>query len=123
MDARPRPDWTMADDPSSPGRPGAPTVPASMPPAVAAPASASRPDLNSRIERPMWQLQKGADRAEARAGIKFGRREFRVYVNGGLLWSRNYALDDTEFDVDAAAKRAEFVALGWGDPGDAPTPE
>ncbi len=52
---------------------------------------------------------------------KFGRREFRVYVNGGLLWSRNYAIGETErFDDDAAAKFSEFVTLGWEVPGEAP---
>ncbi len=46
--------------------------------------------------------------------VKFARREFRVYVNGGLLWSRNYTLEDTQgFDADAAAKYREFIALGW----------
>jgi hypothetical protein len=76
-----------------------------------------RDDLNSRIERRLWVLQHGTDRAEARMCAKFGRREFRVYVNGGLLWSRNYALDETQrFDDDAAAKFAELVALGWEDP-------
>jgi len=75
-------------------------------------------DLNSRIERRLWLLQRGADRAEARMCAKFGRREFRVYVNGGLLWSRNYTFDETRrFDEDAAAKRDEFVALGWHVPG------
>ena len=74
-------------------------------------------DLNSRIERRLWLLQRGSDRAEARMCAKFGRREFRVYVNGGLLWSRNYALDETaRFDADAAAKQAEFAALGWEAP-------
>lgn len=86
--------------------PGAPDLPASLP-----------LDLNSRIERRLWVLQRGTDRAEARMCAKFGRREFRVYVNGGLLWSRNYALDETQrFDDDAAAKFAELVALGWADP-------
>jgi hypothetical protein len=71
-------------------------------------------DLHSRIERPLWSLQRGADRAEARMSAKFGRREFRVYVNGELLWSRNYAIDETaRFDDDAEAKHAEFLALGW----------
>ena len=80
-------------------------------------------DLNSRIERRLWLLHRGADRAEARMCTKFGRREFRVYVNGGLLWSRNYTLDETRrFDEDAAAKRDEFVALGWDVP-DAPASE
>jgi hypothetical protein len=81
------------------------------------------PDLNSRIERRLWLLHRGADRAEARMCAKFGRREFRVYVNGGLLWSRNYALDETQrFDADAAAKREEFEAIGWASP-DAPPPD
>jgi len=79
-------------------------------------------DLNSRIERRLWLLQRGPDRAEARMCAKFGRREFRVYVNGGLLWSRNYTLDETRrFDEDAAAKRDEFVALGWNVPGAPPS--
>lgn len=79
-------------------------------------------DLNSRIERRLWLLHRGADLAEARMCAKFGRREFRVYVNGGLLWSRNYALDETRrFDDDAAAKRDEFVALGWELPGAPPS--
>jgi hypothetical protein len=114
----------MADDPPSTGTPGAPGASAPVPAAAAVtPPQAPEPriDLNSRIERRMWLLHKGSDRAEARSGIKFGRREFRVYVNGGLLWSRNYALDETtQFDADAAARLAEFVALGWVPPGDAP---
>lgn len=78
------------------------------------------PDLNSRIERRLWLLRRGADTAEARMSAKFGRREFRVYVNGELLWSRNYAIGETvQFDDDAAAKHREFVALGWESPGDA----
>ena len=89
--------------------------------AVPEPPPAMRVDLNSRIETRLWLLHKGADKAEARMCAKFGRREFRVYVNGGLLWSRNYTLDETEhFDRDAAAKREEFLALGWDAPGDAP---
>lgn len=90
-----------------------PEEPAPMPlPAV---------DTNSRIERRLWLLRKGADRAEGRSGIKFGRREFRVYVNGGLLWSRNYALDETaQFDADAASRFDEFVGLGWEAPADPP---
>ncbi len=49
--------------------------------------------------------------------VKFARREFRVYVNGGLLWSRNYTLEDTQrFDADAAAKYRELTALGWDPP-------
>ncbi|MGD9903182.1 MAG: hypothetical protein AB7U83_06905 [Vicinamibacterales bacterium] len=92
----------MSDDPSSP-----------QPPA-ASPADAVRPDLHSRIERRLWLLSRGADRAEARMTVKFGRREFRVYVNGELLWSRNYALEDAaRFDADAAAKHAEFTGSGW----------
>ena len=79
------------------------------------------PDLSSRIERRLWLLHRGADKAEARMTAKFGRREFRVYVNGELLWSRNYAIDDTaRFDDDAAAKHAELVALGWESPDAAP---
>jgi hypothetical protein len=75
---------------------------------------APSPDLHSRIERRLWLLHRGTDKAEARMSAKFGRREFRVYVNGELLWSRNYAIDDTvRFDEDAAAKHAEFVGLGW----------
>lgn len=78
------------------------------------PADAARPDLNSRIERRLWMLRRGTDRAEARMTVKFARREFRVYVNGELLWSRNYALEDAaQFDADAAAKRAEFTGSGW----------
>lgn len=72
------------------------------------------PDLHSSIERRLWLLHRGTDTAEARMSAKFGRREFRVYVNGELLWSRNYAIDDTvRFDDDAVAKHAEFVGLGW----------
>ncbi len=72
------------------------------------------PDLHSRIERRLWLLHRGTDKAEARMSAKFGRREFRVYVNGELLWSRNYAIDETaRFDADAAAKHDEFLALGW----------
>ena len=79
------------------------------------------PDLNSRIERRLWLLHRGADKAEARMSAKFGRREFRVYVNGQLLWSRNYAIDETaRFDDDAAAKHAEFLALGWASPDSVP---
>lgn len=79
------------------------------------------PDLNSRIERRLWLLHRGADKAEARMSAKFGRREFRVYVNGELLWSRNYAIGETvRFDEDAAAKHREFVALGWESPDAAP---
>lgn len=116
----------MADDSPSSSTPNPPAgsdraaTPAPAPDAHGDP----RIDLNSRIERRVWLLHKGADRAEARAGIKFGHREFRVYVNGGLLWSRNYALDETaQFDADAAARLAEFIALGWELPGDAPRAE
>jgi hypothetical protein len=80
------------------------------------------PDLHSRIERRLWLLHRAADTAEARMSAKFGRREFRVYVNGELLWSRNYAIDETaRFDADAAAKHDELLALGWEPP--APSPE
>jgi hypothetical protein len=73
-----------------------------------------RVDHNSRIETRLWQLHKGVDRAEARMCVKFARREFRVYVNGELLWSRNYGLEDTrQFDADAAAKHREMTGLGW----------
>lgn len=86
-------------------------------------ASAPRTELNSRIERRLWRLHRGADTAEARMSAKFGRREFRVYVNGELLWSRNYAIDETvRFDDDAAAKHREFVALGWDLPDASPEP-
>lgn len=79
---------------------------------------------NSRIETRLWLLRRGTDRAEARMCAKFGRRDFRVYVNGGLLWSRNYALDETQhFDGDAAAKREEFIALGWEVPAETPKSE
>ncbi len=85
---------------------------------------APRVDLNSRVETRLWLLRRGTDQAEARMCAKFGRRDFRVYVNGGLLWSRNYTLDETQrFDGDAAAKREEFIALGWEVPGDAPKGE
>ena len=81
---------------------------------------AGRVDLNSRIETRLWLLGRGTDRAEARMCAKFGRRDFRVYVNGGLLWSRNYTLDETQrFDSDAAARYEEFLALGWEAPGEA----
>lgn len=80
-------------------------------------------DLNSRIERRLWLLHRGADKAEARMSAKFGRREFRVYVNGELLWSRSYSATETaHFDADAAAKYDELVALGWASP-DAPPAE
>lgn len=88
---------------------------------VPEPPPAGPTHLNSRIETRLWLVSKGADKAEARMCAKFGRREFRVYVNGGLLWSRNYTLDETQhFDRDAAAKREEFLALGWEAPGDPP---
>ena len=71
-------------------------------------------EYNSRIETPLWRLQRGADRAEARMRVKFSRREFRVYINGELLWSRNFGLDDTaEFDAAATAKYEELTGLGW----------
>ena len=83
----------------------------------ATPTPSQLPDpteLDSRIEVPLWRLLRGSDRAEARLCVKFGRRDFRVYVNGELLWSRNYAFDETaRFDTDAAAKREEFIAQGW----------
>lgn len=74
-------------------------------------------DFNSRIETPLWRLSKGADRAEARTRVKFARREFRVYINGELLWSRNYGLDDAaQLESDAAAKYAELTGDGWQAP-------
>jgi hypothetical protein len=83
-------------------------------PAAPAPADAARSDLNSRIERRLWMLRRGPDRAEARMTVKFARLEFRVYVNGELLWSRNYAPEDrARFDTDAAAKQGEFTGSGW----------
>ncbi|MEP7118217.1 MAG: hypothetical protein ABI880_11585 [Acidobacteriota bacterium] len=83
---------------------------------------AARADQNSRIETRLWLLYKDKDRAEARMCAKFGRRDFRVYVNGELLWSRNYAFDETaRFDADAAAKHAELTALGWGLPPEVPS--
>jgi hypothetical protein len=99
----------MSDELSNPppAPDAAPATPATTPADV-------RVDHNSRIETRLWQLHKGADRAEARKCIKFARREFRVYVNGELLWSRNYGLDDTaQFDADAEAKRQEMTGLGW----------
>ena len=93
---------------------------AEPPPVAGTPAV--RPDQNSRIETRLWLLHKGKDRAEARMCAKFGRREFRVYVNGELLWSRNYAYDESaRFDADAAAKLAELTALGWGLPAELPS--
>lgn len=106
----------MASDRTSEG--GSPT-PADPPSATQSPAVGV--DLNSRIERRLWLLNKGTDRAEARMCLKFGRREFRVYVNGELLWSRNYAIDESgRFDADSAAKLAEFTAIGWEVPGAPP---
>ena len=73
--------------------------------------------LEGHTQTVLELLHRGADKAEARMCAKFGRREFRVYVNGELLWSRNYAIDETvRFDEDAAAKHTEFVALGWESP-------
>lgn len=97
--------------------------PQSVPEQTGAPESPPtvRVEPNSRIETRLWLLRKGTDRAEARMCAKFGRRDFRVYLNSELLWSRNYAFDDTQhFDDDAAAKYAEFLALGWEAPGEAP---
>lgn len=99
----------MSEDRSNP-RPASDAAPATP----AAASTAARVDYNSRIETRLWQLRKGRDRAEARKCIKFGRREFRVYVNGELLWSRNYGLEDTaQFDADAEAKFQEMTGLGW----------
>ena len=101
---------------------GPPSVPPQPDPPD--PQPAVRVDLNSRIETRLWLLRKGADKAEARMCAKFGRREFRVYVNGGLLWSRNYSPDEIpHFDGDAAAKRDEFLALGWEVPEETVTSE
>jgi hypothetical protein len=111
----------MAEDDERVARPQTAPEPAGVPDPQ---PPALRVDLNSRIETRLWLLRRGPDRAEARMCTKFGRRDFRVYVNGGLLWSRNYTLDETQhFDGDAAAKRAEFIALGWEDPDDAPKAE
>ena len=110
----------MTDDDKGTARPQSVPDQAGVP----EPPPAARVDLNSRIETRLWLLRKGTDRAEARMCTKFGRRDFRVYVNGGLLWSRNYTLDETQhFDGDAAAKRAEFLALGWEAPEDPPKGE
>jgi len=85
--------------------------------AAAPEAAAPVVDPGSRVETRLWLLAKGADRAEARMCIKFGRRDFRVYVNGELLWSRNYAFTDTQrFNDDSTAKFNEFTALGWDPP-------
>ena len=112
----------MADDDERVGGPQ--SVPDQADVNVAESPPGVRVDLNSRIETRLWLLRKGTDKAEARMCAKFGRREFRVYVNGELLWSRNYTLDETEhFDRDAAAKREEFLALGWDAPADAPKGE
>jgi hypothetical protein len=95
-------------------RPTPSAAPDLGPAAVPGAVTDGRVDHNSRIETRLWQLCKGADRAEARKCIKFARREFRVYVNGELLWSRNYGLDDVQqFDADADAKYWEMTALGW----------
>lgn len=78
-------------------------------------------DFNSRIETPLWRLTRGADRAEARMRVKFNRREFRVFVNGELLWSRNYGLEDqAQFDADAAVKYQEMTGQGWEPPDGSP---
>lgn len=62
----------------------------------------------------MWRLVRGSDRAEGRKGVKFGHREFRVYVNGALLWSQNYGVDEmARLDEDAAMKYEEFITGGW----------
>ena len=103
----------MSEDPSSPD--DASADPQQPGPAEAAARAGT--EANSRVEVRLWQLHKGGDRAEARMCVKFARREFRVYVNGGLLWSCNYTLEDTQrFDADAAAKYREFTALGWDPP-------
>jgi hypothetical protein len=99
----------MSDQPPTPS-----AAPDQGPAAVPSAIPDARIDHNSRIETRLWQLHKGADRAEARRCIKFGRLEFRVYVNGELLWSRNYGLDDvSQFDANADAKHQEMTALGW----------
>lgn len=99
----------MSDQSQTPG-----AAPDQGPAAVASAVTDARIDHNSRIETRLWQLHKGADRAEARKCIKFARREFRVYVNGELLWSRNYGLDDVQqFDADADATYQEMTGLGW----------
>ena len=86
----------------------------------AAERAASSPTIpennDSRVEIRLWRLAKGPDRTEARMCTKFGRRDFRVYVNGELLWSRNYvAADQQGFDDDARAKYHELIAAGWTD--------
>ena len=81
-------------------------------------------DLNSRIETRLWVLHKGSNRAEARRCIKFRRRDFRVYVNGQLLWSRNFAFEAAQaFDEHATAKHGEFLADGWVTTDEAPAGE
>ena len=99
----------MSDQPQPPS-----AAPDQGPAAVPSAITDARIDHNSRIETRLWQLDKGADRAEARKCVKFARLEFRVYVNGELLWSRNYGLDDVRrFDADAGAKYQEMTGLGW----------
>ena len=44
---------------------------------------------------------------------KFGRREFRVYVNGGLLWSRNYAIDERGRWFFQNGPQRVYVALDY----------
>jgi hypothetical protein len=96
----------MTDEPGAPNRAGG-GQDAAAPPGT----------TNSRIEVRLWRLARGADRAEARMCTKFGRRDFRVYINGELLWSRNYVIDERErFDADARARREEFLANGWAEP-------
>jgi hypothetical protein len=99
----------MSDQPPTPN-----AAPGPGPAAVPGANGDARIDHNSRIETRLWQLRKGPDRAEARRCIKFARLEFRVYVNGELLWSRNYGLDDVrQFDANADAKYQEMIGLGW----------